>query len=220
MSLKKVIVINGRGGCGKDTLCDFTAERYKVRNVSSITPIKELATQAGWDGNKDPKSRKMLADLKQLFVEYNDLCNNYVVRQVKEFASCDEEIMFVHIRECDEIKKFMASCADIQDVSCVSLLIRRTTDGYGKELLGNSADDDVEKMTYDFTYENKYTQFVATKKFDKNTKTEVSKVNLTYLNNQLTEIKEMKYGKTNAIRHTKYTYLDQFFSVKNEISTI
>ena len=80
--------------------------------------------------------------------------------------------------------------------------------------------DAPETEQVDFTYENKYIQFVVTKKFDKNTKTEVNKVNLTYLNNQLTEIKEMKYGKTNAIRHTKYTYLDQFFSVKNEISTI
>lgn len=154
MKKKTVIVINGRGGCGKDTLCDFTAMRYKVRNASSITPIKELATMAGWDGNKDPKSRKMLADLKQLFVEYNDLCNNYVVGQVNEFVACDEEIMFVHIRECDEIKKFMASCSEIPGVNCFSLLVRRTTDGYGKELLGNSADDDVEKMTYDFIYEN------------------------------------------------------------------
>ena len=166
MSLKKVIVINGRGGCGKDTLCDFTAERYKVRNVSSITPIKELATQAGWDGNKDPKSRKMLADLKQLFVEYNDLCNNYVVGQVKEFAACDEEIMFVHIRECDEIRKFMSSCSGISGVTCVSLLVRRTTDGYGKELLGNSADDDVEKMTYDFVYENNKTLEELPEDFD------------------------------------------------------
>jgi len=158
MSNKKVIVINGRGGCGKDTLCDITAEHYKVRNVSSITPIKELAAQAGWDGNKDPKSRKMLADLKQLFVEYNDLCNNYVVNHVKEFAVSDEDIMFVHIRECDEIKKFIASASDVPGVDCISLLVRRTTDdGYGGCLLGNSADDDVEKMSYDFIYENNKT---------------------------------------------------------------
>lgn len=152
---KTVVVINGRGGCGKDTLCDITAEIYKVRNVSSITPIKELAAQAGWDGSKDPKSRKMLADLKQLFVEYNDLCNNYVIRHVKEFAESDEDIMFVHIRECDEIKKFMSSASGIPGIRCVSLLIRRTTnDGYGGCLLGNSADDDVEKMQYDYIYEN------------------------------------------------------------------
>lgn len=153
---KTVIVINGRGGCGKDTLCDIAAEHYKVRNVSSITPIKELAAQAGWDGSKDPKSRKMLADLKQLFVEYNDLCNNYVIGQIREFAASDEDIMFVHIRECDEIKKFMNSALEIPDIRCISLLVRRhTDDGYGGGLLGNSADDDVEKMTYDFIYENK-----------------------------------------------------------------
>ena len=152
---KIIIVINGRGGCGKDTLCDITAKHYKVRNVSSITPIKELAAIAGWDGNKDPKSRKMLADLKQLFVEYNDYCNNYIMKHACEFAESDEEIMFVHIRESDEIKKFMKTASSIDNVKCISLLVRRTTDdGYGGSLLGNSADDDVENMAYDAVYEN------------------------------------------------------------------
>ena len=40
---KIVIIINGRGGVGKDTLCDFAAKHYKVENISSITPIKDLA---------------------------------------------------------------------------------------------------------------------------------------------------------------------------------
>lgn len=34
---KIVIIINGNGGVGKDTLCDFAAEKYKVTNVSAIT---------------------------------------------------------------------------------------------------------------------------------------------------------------------------------------
>ncbi|MBQ8827838.1 MAG: hypothetical protein IJZ90_01690 [Clostridia bacterium] len=152
---KLIIVINGRGGCGKDTLCDITAKHYKVRNVSSITPIKEIATIAGWDGSKDPKSRKMLADLKQIFVEYNDYCNTYILNQAKEFAKSDENIMFVHIRECSEIQKFMSRASELESVKCISLLVRRTTDdGYGGELLGNSADDGVENMSYDCIYEN------------------------------------------------------------------
>ena len=44
---KLVMVINGRGGVGKDTLCDFAAAYFRVRNVSSITPVKELAAQCG-----------------------------------------------------------------------------------------------------------------------------------------------------------------------------
>lgn len=44
---KIVIIINGRGGVGKDTLCDFAAKHYKVENISSITPIKDLAKLCG-----------------------------------------------------------------------------------------------------------------------------------------------------------------------------
>ena len=56
------IVINGCGGVGKDTLCQMAARHYKVRNISSVTPIKELAVQCGWNGAKDNRSRKFLSD--------------------------------------------------------------------------------------------------------------------------------------------------------------
>ena len=72
---KAVIVINGAGGVGKDTLCDLAAKHFKVRNISTITPIKELASMCGWDGRKDDKSRKFLSDMKRLTVEYNDFPN-------------------------------------------------------------------------------------------------------------------------------------------------
>ena len=44
---KLVMVINGAGGVGKDTLCEFAMKHFKVMNISSITPIKELAALAG-----------------------------------------------------------------------------------------------------------------------------------------------------------------------------
>ena len=150
---KVIIVINGRGGCGKDTLCDIAAKYYPVKNVSSITPIKELATQAGWKGEKDAKSRKMLADLKQLFTEYNDLCNNYILSEADSFLESDDNIMFVHIREGAEIAKFVSSAKD--KCLCKTLLISRKTDNYSNEALGNSADDCVNDFSYDWTYENK-----------------------------------------------------------------
>ena len=65
---KIVIIINGNGGAGKDTLCDFAGEVYDTMNISAITPIKEIAKANGWNGEKDAKSRKFLADLKQIFV--------------------------------------------------------------------------------------------------------------------------------------------------------
>ena len=46
---KRIVIINGKGGVGKDTLCDVIAKKYIVKNVSSITPIKEIAASAGYN---------------------------------------------------------------------------------------------------------------------------------------------------------------------------
>ena len=54
---KLVVVIDGAGGVGKDTLCAFAAKKYRVRNVSSADPIKTVARAGGWDGDKSDKSR-------------------------------------------------------------------------------------------------------------------------------------------------------------------
>ena len=158
---KTIVVINGRGGCGKDTICEIAAKYCRVRNVSSITPIKDLASHAGWNGEKDPKSRKMLADLKQLFTEYNDLCNSYILSEAREFLAADEELMFVHIREGSEIEKFVNSARELltslgqaDSCDCKTLLVSRVTEGYSNEALGNAADDCVNDYGYDLHYEN------------------------------------------------------------------
>ncbi|MCR5122259.1 MAG: hypothetical protein K6B74_07555 [Ruminococcus sp.] len=145
---KTVIVINGRGGAGKDTLCDFAAEIFRVRNFSSIDPIKELAAQAGWDGVKDDRSRKFLSDLKQLTTEYNDLPTKYLCERVRDFLASDDEILFVHIRECEQIKHFIAAAGG--DVRVLTLLVRR---GEARSY-GNVSDDNVEDFDYDLIYEN------------------------------------------------------------------
>lgn len=144
--MKTVIVINGVGASGKDTFCNIIAEKYKVKNVSSIDPIKEIAKSAGWNGEKTPESRKLLSELKRVFTEYNELPNNYIVEQYNDFMTSDEEIMFVHIRECAEIEKFKKSISN----NCKTLLVHRP----GNDSWGNSSDDDVGNMTYDFYYEN------------------------------------------------------------------
>ena len=62
---KIVIIINGKGGAGKDTVCEITSKFFKVRNISAITPIKEIAANFGWNGEKDNKSRKFLKLFKE-----------------------------------------------------------------------------------------------------------------------------------------------------------
>lgn len=145
---KLVIVINGSGGVGKDTICDVIAKHYRTMNVSSIDPIKKIASENGWNGEKSEKSRKFLADLKQLFVAFNDLPQKYLMKKYQEFLQGDQEVLFVHIREPEEISKFTRNVGG----DCVSLLIRGR-DNIQKSW-NNSADDDVENYDYDFIYEN------------------------------------------------------------------
>ena len=147
--MKVVIIINGRGGVGKDTLCDFAAESYRVRNVSSITPIKEIASQHGWNGEKDLKARKFLSDLKTAFTEYCDLPTKYLLEQYSLFKESDEQIMFAHIREGKQIDHFKYEVTKL-GAKCISLLILRGEQGH----YGNASDDDVENYAYDLVYDN------------------------------------------------------------------
>ena len=143
-----VIIINGKGGVGKDTICDIVGSHFDILNVSSIDPIKDIAKKNGWSGIKDHKSRKFLSDLKMLFTEYNDLPFNYLMNKYEMFKHSDLDIMFVHIREPEEIEKFKRH---IIDTNCISLLVT------GREIdtvWGNEADDNVSNYTYDYTYIN------------------------------------------------------------------
>jgi cytidylate kinase len=146
---KAVIVINGAGGVGKDTLCDMAAKHFKVYNISSITPIKEVAKSFGWSGEKTDKARKFLADLKALAVEYNDYPTLWAKARYSEFLASDNEVMFVHIRECDEIRKFV-------NVTCgaAKTLLIRGGRRMKKTHYGNSADDMVENYNYDYYFVN------------------------------------------------------------------
>lgn len=147
---KRIFIINGSGGAGKDTVCAMAAERYAVRNISSITPIVEIARFAGWDGEKTPAARRMLSRLKEVFTEYNDLSLRYCMDALHAFQqSASDQILFVHIREAEEIARFRAAAGS----SCRTLLIRRASlTARGK--LGNRSDDCVEAYAYDAVIEN------------------------------------------------------------------
>lgn len=146
---KIVIIINGSGGAGKDTLCDFAAKHFRVRNISSITPIKEIARKDfGWDGQKDSKSRKLLAELKEAAINYNDMPFIYLCNEYERFLKSGSQILFVHIREGKEIEKFKKHVSG----ACYTLLITRKIDGNVQ--WGNDSDDNVEGYKYDWIYEN------------------------------------------------------------------
>lgn len=157
--MKKIaIIINGAGGVGKDTLCDIAARYFKVINVSSITPIKEIASNYGWNGEKDARSRKFLSDLKRVFIDYNDLPTKYLYEQYKAFMESDNEVYFAHIREGEEIEKLKNMIGE----GCVTLLVERQT---GNSEWGNVSDDAVRNYNYDYIFDNNVALFEAEEAF-------------------------------------------------------
>ena len=157
---KLVLVINGRGGVGKDTLCDVAATRYRVRNISSITPIKALARQCGWQGEKTDRARRFLAELKAACSAYNDYPTAWILEEYRAFLLSDEEILFVHIRESEEIKKFVSAT----EGKAKALLIRAEA-RLGAHVYGNASDDGVEDYPYDYRFENDASREVAAEAF-------------------------------------------------------
>ena len=146
---KIAIVINGKGGVGKDTLCELAAKSFAVKNISSITPIKDIARLCGWDGSKDDRSRKFLAELKQLCVDYNNYPTLWAKGEYDSFLLSDDEIMFVHIREPEEIAKFVAATKG----EAKTLLVR-ADERLKRGAYGNAADDNVENYRYDYYFTN------------------------------------------------------------------
>ncbi len=149
MMSKIALVINGRGGVGKDTLCDLAAKHYKVYNISSVDPIKDIARMCGWDGRKDDRSRRFLSDLKALTVNYNDYPTVWAKERYLGFLESEYDVMFLHIREPEEIEKFVRAT----DGAAKTLLILGG-DRMTKASYGNVSDDNVEKYSYDYYFTN------------------------------------------------------------------
>lgn len=142
---KQIVVINGTGGSGKDTFVEFVSKYAKVFNFSSVDKVKEIARAIGWDGQKTEKDRKFLSDLKRLTTEYNDMAFNSIKQAINSFNDLDSEIMFIHIREPEEIQRA------VSNFGAKTLLVRR--EGLAS-ITTNYSDASVENYNYDFIIEN------------------------------------------------------------------
>lgn len=143
---KQVIIINGTGGSGKDTFVRFCSEFAKVTNISSVDRVKEAAKiLVGWNGEKNEKARKLLVDLKQLSIKYNDYPTKYIQEQYKIFEKSDSQYLFIHIREIEEIEKIKKL------LNAKTLLVLNPRVAL---ITSNSSDANVYKYEYDYKIEN------------------------------------------------------------------
>ena len=158
--MKKIIVINGRGGVGKDTFIEVLREstKYygKIKSISSVDSIKFAVGYliGDYDPVKDNAYRKLLSDVKRALIEYNDTPTLLLHKEVTKFINNENlEYLFVHIREPEEIEKFIESCKEL-NTPIITLLIRNTSKGYDENTYGNYSDDNVENYKYDYIFNN------------------------------------------------------------------
>ena len=149
----RVVIVNGRPGCGKTTfenICqDILGSQY-CKSRSSIDKIKEIATMGGWQGGKELKDRKLLSDLKRVFTEYNDLPTLDIIKFLSSWESNLESfhvsgmphVLFVDIREPENIAKLKKT------LNAITLLIRRP----GDDDIEISNDSDLQVFEYDYDW--------------------------------------------------------------------
>ena len=165
----KVVIINGKPQSGKDTFCKYAQgycdddESANTLIISSVDPLKEMLMQLGWDGTKTDKIRDMLMDMKQLWVQNQDGPTMFLFNNILEFhKACtgEDNIVFVHIREPEEIKKLVNALTGFESmgIDVISLLVIRES---GEDTPNQPADtrrsDDealINSYEYDVTINN------------------------------------------------------------------
>ena len=148
--MAKAVIVNGAARSGKDTFCQLCQDVSYFHDlltiqISSVDRIKAAAEKLGWTGAKDAKSRKFLSDLKDLATDYSDAPMKYLESVYNHYAAEDDMIIFMHIREPEEIERAR------KRFDALTLLIKRP--GF-EPLQSNHADRDVEKYDYDYIVVN------------------------------------------------------------------
>lgn len=74
--LSKIYVVNGASGAGKDTFCEMVTnyhDKAYTYTISTVDTVKKIAEMLGWNGEKTPKDRKFLSDLKDVLTEWREI---------------------------------------------------------------------------------------------------------------------------------------------------
>lgn len=158
----RVVIINGIGGSGKDTFVEYCKDILdegswfaRCLNVSTVDYVKEIAGYCGWNGEKDPASRKFLSDLKKAMTEWRDLpvmdVKGHLNRfsQMSKWNGIEQTVAFVHCREPEEIARLVG------ELNATTLLIRRESAESIQQI--NDSDNNVLNYSYDYVVQNEGT---------------------------------------------------------------
>lgn len=157
-----IYIVNGFPGSGKtlfeNYVCQFMSPGCGSI-LSTIDPVKKIATICGWNGEKTPESRKFLSDLKNILTEFNGYPREKIIKEVNTFCwesgvrepSTDNEVViFIDCREPKEIKWLC------DKLGAKSILVTRPgSEGGG---FTNSSDANVMNYEYDIKIPNEGTK--------------------------------------------------------------
>ena len=110
-----IFVVNGFPQSDKDTFVNFCLDELTCwgKSASTVDFVKEIAVLCGWNGQKTPKDRKFLSDLKDLLTDWGNVPYNKIIREKTVFEYSfngfgidpDKAFFFIYCREPQEIQK-------------------------------------------------------------------------------------------------------------------
>ena len=127
-----------------------------VYSLSTVDKIKEIALEIGWDGEKTPRARKFLSDLKDLTSEFIDFPFQDIKKRISLIidnverlgGNTDKIVIFIHSREPEEIERFKV------ELNAETLLVRRPE--VEDIVASNHADANYLEYEYDYIVPNYY----------------------------------------------------------------
>lgn len=159
-----IIVVNGAPRAGKDTFCEMVQRLmeekvgpYSCRIISTVDFVKEVAKFCGWNGQKNPKDRKFLSDLKDILTQWDDIPYKDIIssyercKEIWKQLGYDEEkcLYFIMCREPKEIQKF------VDRIGAKTLIVYRSEVENIHQ--SNHADAEVFNFEYDIYIDNQET---------------------------------------------------------------
>ncbi len=147
----KIVIINGASGAGKDTFIELCQhqDNANIGKVSIVDATKYLASMIGWNGQKTPKNRKFLCDLKDLLDENFDYSFKYIESYVKNrlnlkiFLQSNIDILFIIARSPKDIKRLK------EEFNAYTLCITEVAADKNIKNASNHADKEIFDYNYD-----------------------------------------------------------------------
>ena len=142
---KPIVIINGTGGCGKNTFVNMFDEN--AAHISMVDIVRELITKMGLTSDtKDENYRRFMHSFKRALEDYNDLPFQSVMCDIQKLMmDPNVPFIFIDMREPADV----ARIEKIYDIFTVLVHNPRVAD-----ISTNYADASVYDISYDYIIEN------------------------------------------------------------------